>query len=234
MDWSKFPDDLIQIAGVVPLVLVRALAILLISIVFGTIFAFVSRARIPVAAQVLAVYSSFFRGVPILVQILFWYYFLPTTVGRSLGALGLSAQILSADVVVIFTFVLCYSAYLMQTIGAALSSVDSEQRLLAETLGYSTVQAHIHVIFPEALVYALPNIFNMSLNILKALSMGFVVSVIDIFAKAKIIAGTYGDYMVVYAADAVVYWALCGILYLMLNQFGNRLRGGKRAYAGEA
>lgn len=73
------------------------------------------------------------------------------------------------------------------------------------------------MIFPEALVYALPNIFNMFLNILKALSMGFVIAVIDIFAKAKIIAGTYGDYMVVYTADALVYWLLCGVLYFIIN-----------------
>ena len=70
----------------------------------------------------------------------------------------------------------------------------------------------------EALTYALPNVFNMFLNIIKALSMGFVISVIDIFAKAKIVAGTYGDYMVVYTADAIVYWILCGVLYFVIRR----------------
>lgn len=219
MDWSKFPSDVAQIAGVVPLALARALLILLLSLVFGTLFALLNEARIPVIRQILAVYASCFRGVPILVQLLFWYYFLLNAVGGALGALGISwdAKSLSADAVVIFAFVLCYSAYLMQTVGAALASVDPQQRLLARTLGYSRLQQYVHVIFPEALVYALPNIFNMFLNILKALSMGFVIAVIDIFAKAKIIAGTYGDYMVVYTADALVYWLLCGVLYFIIN-----------------
>lgn len=220
MNWNNLPSDLVQIAGVVPMVLARALTILIISTILGTLFALVSRAKVPVLTQILAVYSSFFRGVPILVQLLFWYYFLPETVGKAMGAIGVNwdKESLSADAVLLFAFVLCYGAYLMQTISAALASVDPEQRQLAETLGYTAAQVHLRVIFPEALTYALPNVFNMFLNIIKALSMGFVISVIDIFAKAKIIAGTYGDYMVVYTADAIVYWVLCGVLYFAIRR----------------
>ena len=68
MDWSKFPSDVAQIAGVVPLALARAPLILLLSLVFGTLFALLNEARIPVIRQILAVYASCFRGVPILVQ----------------------------------------------------------------------------------------------------------------------------------------------------------------------
>ncbi len=110
----------------------------------------------------------------------------------------------------VFTYTLCYSAYMMQTAQAALASLPASQEALAESLGYSKLQKFWHVMLPQALLYALPNLCNTFISIIKALSLGFTIAVVDIFAEAKVLAGLGGNYILVYTADAIVYWAVCG------------------------
>ncbi|NEG69597.1 amino acid ABC transporter permease [Bifidobacterium choloepi] len=228
-----FVNDLVQILAVVPASLLRAVIILALSIFFGTILALLAQHRIPVVTQVIHVYVSFFRGVPVLVQLMFWYYFLPQLVGaalRTAGLPGTGADDLSADAILIFTYVLCFSAYLTETATAALNSVPAEQRQLAASLGYSPWQATLRVVLPQAALYALPNICNMFVMLVKVLSLGFTIAVVDIFAEAKIIAGFYGDYIVVYTADALVFWGLCIVLTIASNHV-IRATGSRRGVA---
>ena len=223
---ATFTHDLIRISAVVPLVLFRAFLILAISSVIGTLFAMIMRARVPVITQLLVVYGSFFRGVPMLVQLLFWYYFLPESLAGAIKTFqpDWNANSVSPDFILIFAFVLCYSAYLAQTASAAIASVDVEQVLLGHSLGYTPLQRAVHIVFPQALRYAMPNVFNIFLSILKALSMGFVIAVVDIFAQAKIIAGTEGNYMSAYTAAALVYWVVCSVLYYALEHLNSKIQ----------
>lgn len=204
--------DIVQISGVVPLTLVRAFAILLLSSLLGTVLGLLACRRIPVIHQLLALYASLFRGIPTLVQLLFWYFLLPNTFAKAAGALhfGVDSNNVSADFVLVFTYTLCYSAYMMQTAQAALASLPASQEALAESLGYSKLQKFWHVMLPQALLYALPNLCNTFISIIKALSLGFTIAVVDIFAEAKVLAGLGGNYILVYTADAIVYWAVCG------------------------
>ena len=220
----QFFGYFLQILGVMPAVLLRAVAILAIGLVLGTPIALALRAHVPVLAQLLRLYTSFFRGTPILVQLLFWYYLLPQWSSSLLNTVGfhVSKNSVSADVVLIFTFALVYAAYLQETVQASLASIDPNQLELADSLGYTRWQKAIHIIIPQAVVYALPNLFNQFLNILKALSMGFAIAVIDLFAKAKLIAGLNGDYMASYSAAALVYWLVCGVLFLLMNWYLKR------------
>ncbi|RYQ18696.1 Binding-protein-dependent transport system inner membrane component [Bifidobacterium pseudolongum subsp. globosum] len=221
--------DLTQIAAVVPLTLVRAFVILLLSSVLGAALGMLARRRIPVLGWLLNLYASLFRGVPTLVQLLFWYFLLPDTFAKATVALGLSfdAHDVSASAVLIFTYTLCYSAYMMQTAQAAFASLPANQEALAQSLGYSNPQTFWHVTLPQALLYALPNICNTFISIIKALSLGFTVAVIDIFAEAKVLAGLGGNYILVYTADAIVYWAVCGTLALAADRLVQRI-GEKR------
>lgn len=217
-------DYTIKIAAIVPSVLLHAIIILALGLLFGIPVALVFRAHVPVLSQLLRLYTSFFRGTPILVQLLFWYYLLPQWSSAMLNTVGfhVSKNSVNATIVLIFTFVLVYTAYLQETVQASLASIDPNQLELADSLGYTRWQKAIHVIIPQAIVYALPNLFNMFMNVLKALSMGFTIAVIDIFAQAKLIAGLNGDYMTSYTAAALVYWALCGVLFVIMNLYLHR------------
>lgn len=130
---------------------------------------------------------------------------------------------MSATAVLIFAYTLCYSAYIMQTVQAALSSLPTSQETLARSLGYGNLQTLWHITLPQALLYALPNICNTFISIIKALSLGFTVAVVDIFAEAKVLAGLGGNYILVYMADAAVYWVVCGMLAVATDRLVSRV-----------
>ena len=58
-------------------------------------------------------------------------------------------------------------------------------------------------------MYALPNILTTFLSVMKALSVAFTISVVDIFARAKLESSLNGKYLMTFAAAALIYWLIC-------------------------
>jgi len=221
-------ESLIEIVKVVPKTLFLALVILILSFILGAMLTYIQSLNIPVVKQIIAVLQSFLRGTPNVVLLYLVYYSLPLVVTSflSLFGVGFDPASLNSAAVVIVTFSICYSVFQSEIIRGALHSLDKDQIEAAQSLGYSTIQTLRKVIIPQVMTEALPDTMNAFLIIIKALSLAFLVTVVDIFAQARLVGAQTFSYLEAFVAAALVYWVICVALTYVVNKLENRMRRG--------
>jgi len=183
----------------------------------------------PVAASA-AFYVSFFRGTPLLVQIYVIFFGLPELFDYINSRTGwhLPANDIPPLLFALFAFTINTSAYLAETIRSALQSVDSGQMEAAHAVGLTTWQGLKRIVIPQALVVALPTLGNIFLGLIKGTSLAYAVRVLEVLAKAKIIAGDGYQYLETYIDAAIIYWIVSFIfekIFIILEYRLNRFRG---------
>lgn len=223
-------ESFIEILKVVPKTLFLALIILLLSFTLGAMITYVQSLNIPVIKQIIGVLQSFLRGTPNVVLLYLVYYSLPLVLAWFLGLFNVTFDpaSLNSVAIVIVTFSICYSVFQSEIIRGALHSLDKDQIEAAQSLGYSTTQTLRKVIIPQIMVEALPDTMNAFLIIIKALSLAFLVTVVDIFAQARLVGAQTFSYLEAFVAAALVYWGICVLLTYFIDKLENRMR---RRYA---
>lgn len=218
----------VEILKVVPSTLFMAFVILIISTFLGGVITLIQQYKIPVISQVIAVFKSFMRGTPAVVLLYIMYYALPpiTAVLLSLVGIEFNPHTLSPIVTVIVTFSLTLSAFQSEIIRGAFKSVNYGQIEAAQALGYSYFQTFFRIIAPQALAEAIPDFLNSYMVIIKALSLAFLITVVDIFAQAKIMGAMTFRYLEAFVAAALIYWLLSATLTALINRYELHLRKG--------
>jgi polar amino acid transport system permease protein len=185
---------LLQAAGV-------TLALSLAGIVLGFVLgALVCAARVsnnPIVTRFAALYVSVFRGVPLLVQLLFVYYFLAEygldvpAVVAAVGSLGLSS-----------------SAYQAEILRGALNAVPRGQGEAAVALGYSQIDIWRLILLPQALRISAPPLINEFILLLKASSLVSAVGIAELTRVSMNIASmTYRPFEA-YLGGGLIYLAI--------------------------
>ncbi|KUM27264.1 amino acid ABC transporter permease [Mesorhizobium loti] len=188
------PDGFVQ--GVLLTLLVTALSMIL-AVTGGVLTALGRLSPNPAAFGVATFYASFFRGTPLLVQVLLIYLALPQF-GIILSAFASGVLALSLN----------YAAYLAETIRAGISSVDRGQREAAMALGLSRQVIAWKIIAPQAMRIIIPPAGAHFISMLKDSSL---VSIMGLW-ELNFLAQSYGratyHYMEMLLTAAVLYWAL--------------------------
>ncbi len=153
----------------------------------------------PVAAlrNFAAVWVSFLRGVPLLVQLLLFYYLLPVT--------GIDAPPLVAAVV---TVGICASAYISEIWRGAIRALPVGQREAAIAVGMSSADIWTRILLPQAITMSLPALVNELILLVKASSLVSVVGIMEITRASQAQAATTFRPMEVYLAAACIYLAI--------------------------
>lgn len=215
------------IMAAVPNTLLMATISLAAGIILGAGIAVIRIGNNRLLTIPLAVIVSFLRGVPTIVQLFIVYNSLPFFLAPLFSAVT-GSPVKPFDIspywVVYTTYILYNTAYQSETIRGALLSVDRGQYEAAVSLGISPFRAFVRIIFPQALLVALPAFFSYYLKTIKVLSLVFTVKIVDIFAAADIFAALSGRRTEAYAADAVVYWGMCILLTVAFSQWEKHLR----------
>ncbi len=221
-------EDFVGILTVVPKTLLLALVILLISTFLGGIIAIIQQYKIPIISQLITVFKSFLRGTPAVVLLYIMYYALPQISHLLLSLIGIefNPNNLNPVITVIVTFSLTLSAFQSEIIRGAFLSVNYGQIEAAYSLGYNFLQTLWRVIVPQALTEALPDFLNSYMVIIKALSLAFLITVVDIFAKAKIVGAMTFRYLEAFVAAALIYWCISALLTYLVNRYEISLRKG--------
>ena len=115
---------------------------------------------------------------------------------------------------VIFTLSLLYAAQLSQIFRSAYTAVGKSQFEAGISVGLSPFQTVTRIMIPQAIVYALPNLGNSLIALLKEGSLAYTIGLIDVMGKGNlIISRNYGAYALeTYIALAFVYWSLTLII----------------------
>ena len=210
-----------------PNTLFMAIVSLVVGIVLGSIIAVIRLGNNRIVNCVLAVIVSFLRGTPTIVQLFIIYNSLPfilAPIFSSITGSPVKPFDISPYWVVYTTYILYNTAYQSETIRGALLSVPHGQYEAAVSVGMSPFKAFIRIIFPQALIVALPTFFSYYLKTIKILSLVFTVRVVDMFAVADLFAALYSRRTEPYVADAIVYWLMCIVLTFVFAKWEKKLR----------
>ena len=176
---------------------------LLIGIVIGTVIAIIKvTPRYRLAPRVLSaicnVYVGFFRGTPIMVQLLIgWFVLLP--------ALGLH---MDETAVAIAIFGMNSGAYVSEIMRGGIQSVDGGQLEAARALGLGYWTSMLKVVVPQAVKNILPALGNEFITLIKETSVVSFISVVDVTKAFRGIADSNYEYVIPYLALAAVYLIL--------------------------
>ncbi|MEH7590836.1 amino acid ABC transporter permease [Priestia megaterium] len=192
-----------------------AVSAMILASILGLILALVRNSRIPVLTQLVAVYISFFRAIPMLVQLFLFYFGLPQLFPVFDGISAVTAAIIG--------FSLKESAFLAEIFRAALNSVEKGQLEACLSVGMTRVQSYLRVIFPQALRNALPGAGNTFITLIKESALAFTLGVAEMFAQAKMMAAASFNFFETYLAIALIYWLVVIVVTLLQQQLEKRI-----------
>jgi len=162
-------------------------------------------------------YIQFFRGTPLLVQLLLIYYGLPPY----LAMIGIRISPFSAAVIALG---LNSAAYQAEYFRGAIQSIRMGQMMAARSMGMSKVQAIRYVILPQALRIVIPSWSNELIYGIKYSSLAYFLSLTELtFTGKKIIAKTARTFET-YIIVALIYLAIVLIVSQLLRMLENRVR----------
>ncbi|QDL94482.1 amino acid ABC transporter permease (plasmid) [Paroceanicella profunda] len=208
------------ILGYVPLTLGMALAGMVAALVLACLLAVERVARVPVLDPLVVLFISFFRGTPLLVQLFLFYYGLPQVMPVLVNIDGVSAAILGLT--------LHFSAYMAESIRAAILGVERSQWEAARAVGMSPMTMMLRIILPQAARIAAPTLVNYFIDMIKSTSLAFTLGVTEMMGAAQKEAAGSFLYFEAFLVVAVIYWAIVETLSWAQRRLETRLG---RAYA---
>ncbi len=144
------------------------------------------------------IYIEFFRGVP-LVMVIFWFWFIvPALAGKALPEYS----------VALTAFVVFEAAYLAEIVRAGIQSVPRGQVEAATATGLSSAQTMRQVILPQALRNMIPALVTQFIVLLKDTSLASIIGYVDLTKAAQIVNNREIRPFELYLFIAVIYW-LC-------------------------
>jgi His/Glu/Gln/Arg/opine family amino acid ABC transporter permease subunit len=146
----------------------------IMGILFGLTTAIIRVTKVKVLSQIAVIYVDFFRGTPLLMQIIFVYYALPY-VGINLPAPLAGIVALSIN----------SGAYVSEIFRAGIESIDKGQTEAARSLGLSYMQAMRYVVIPQTMKRVLPPLTNEFVALIKDSSLLSVIAISELMRTAK-------------------------------------------------
>ncbi|MBP3377469.1 MAG: amino acid ABC transporter permease [Clostridia bacterium] len=193
--------------------LIIAVIGLVIGIVIGTLIATVrvlpKYKTLPrVLDGICTFYVGLFRGTPMVVQLLLFYYVLLPLMGVHMSSLAVS----------VLVFGLNSGAYISEIMRSGIQSVDRGQMEAGRAVGLSFATTMLKIVIPQAVKNILPTLGNEFIALIKETSVVSFVGASDLYKAFNMIGTNSYEFMVPYLAMAVIY-----IVLVMLITLGIKL-----------
>ncbi len=222
--WDLFVESFITDKGYINVLkglgvtLITAITALVIGIILGTLVAFIqlSKSKNPLMVAVRWIakgYVGFFRGTPIVVQLLLAYYVLFPLMGISLGSLNTC----------ILIFGLNSGAYVSEIMRAGIQSVDAGQMEAGRALGLGFYPTMLKIVIPQAIKNILPTMGNEFIALIKDTSVVSFVAAVDLYKVFTEIGNVNYEYLAPYLMMALIYIALIMLITLFFKLIENQL-----------
>lgn len=196
---------------------------LAIGIVIGTVIAAVKvmpkyKLLPRVLDKIVTVYVGFFRGTPIVVQLLMAYYVLFPIMGVNIGSLNTC----------ILVFGLNSGAYVSEIMRGGILSVDPGQMEAGRAVGLSFFTTMMNIVVPQAIKNILPSLGNELIALVKDTSVVSFVAAVDLYKTFTEIGNKSYEYLVPYAFMALIYILLVMIITIGIKFLEKGLRKSDR------
>jgi L-cystine transport system permease protein len=225
-DTDVLLPDLWDILGAVPVTVAMALTIFVLSTIIGSLFALIEHRRIPVLRELVVAYKVIFKGVPMVVVIFLVYYSLPFILQYLAALVGVKMNGYGTPnwVILVVALIACVAAFQAEVVKGALNSFDTGQADAAHSLGYTGSQLFRRILFPQVVVAAIPDLANSVMVIMKALSLGFAIEVVDIFAQSQLTAALNFYYLEAFVIAVIIYMVMAYIVTQIADRTEKALR----------
>lgn len=203
--------------GIVITVFVTVISFILV-LILGLIGGLGRLSKNRVIYGIATLYVEIIRGIPLLVQLIWWYFAFPVIVqelGRRLNFEPLISYKPNPIAMAIMGLVVCYGAYMSEIYRAGIQSIPKGQTEAARSLGMNYFQAMRYVIIPQAVRVILPPVGNEFIALLKDSSLVSVVAVTDLTRRSR-------EYMSTHF-NPIETWTMAALLYLILTLLAARL-----------
>ncbi|MEG0980044.1 MAG: amino acid ABC transporter permease [Oscillospiraceae bacterium] len=196
---------------------------LIIGIIIGTLIATVRvLPKYKTMPKILNGFCSFyvglFRGTPIVVQLLIFYYVILPLMGIKIASV----------VVAIIVFGMNSGAYISEMMRGGIMSVDSGQMEGGRAVGLSYATTMIKIVIPQAVKNILPTLGNEFIALIKETSVVSFIAATDLYVAFNYIGSNNYEFMIPYLVMAVIYIVIVLFISGLIKLMERRLRKSDR------
>ena len=204
-----------------------------VGIVLGTVLAMMRLSENPLLRIVAGGYIGVFRGTPILVQLLFWF-FLGTVLPRISLGVPFGPEFFSVPTNTLITqfgaailgLGLNEAAYMAEIVRAGIGSVDRGQTEAAEALGMKPWLTYRRVVLPQAARLIVPPTANEVISMLKLTSLALVIGLPELTTTVQLIYGRTFQQVPLLIVASIWYLVLTTILTVLQSRIEHRMSRG--------
>lgn len=226
---NKFLEILIDYKGYVKVIeglentIKIAVIGLIIGIVIGTLIATIrvipKYKTLPrVLNSICTFYVGFFRGTPMVVQLLLFYYVVLPLMGINLPSVS----------VAIAVFGLNSGAYISEIMRSGIQSVDYGQTEGGRSVGLSFATTMMKIVIPQAVKNILPTLGNEFIVLIKETSIVSFIGAADLYVAFNYIGSNSYEFMVPYLAMAIIYIVIVCLITLLIKFMERSLKKSDR------
>ena len=196
---------------------------LIVGIIIGTLIAAVrvmpKYKRLPrVLNSICGFYVAMFRGTPMVVQLLVFYYVLFPLLGWKITGLQ----------VAMLVFGLNSGAYISEIMRGGIQSVDPGQMEAGRAVGLSFSTTMLKIVIPQAVKNILPTMGNEFITLIKETSVVSFVGAADLYVAFNYIGSNSYEFMVPYLVMAMIYIVLVLIISMLVRLMERSLKKSDR------
>ena len=180
--------------------------VLVFSIPLGIMLAFSMQISLKPLQWLLNIYIWIMRGTPLLLQLIFIYYVLPS--------IGIRLDRIPAAII---AFTLNYAAYFAEIFRGGISSIPTGQYEAAKVLKFTPVQTIRLIILPQVVKIVLPSVFNEVMTLVKDTSLVYALGISDLILASRTAANRDASLAPMFVAG-LIYLLLIGLATLVARQ----------------
>ncbi|RSJ89978.1 amino acid ABC transporter permease [Streptococcus cristatus] len=180
--------------------------VLVFSIPLGIMLTFSMQIRLKPLQWLLHIYIWIMRGTPLLLQLIFIYYVLPS--------IGIRLDRIPAAII---AFTLNYAAYFADIFRGGISSIPTGQYEAAKVLKFTPVQTIRLIILPQVVKIVLPSVFNEVMTLVKDTSLVYALGISDLILASRTAANRDASLAPMFVAG-LIYLLLIGLATLIAKQ----------------
>ncbi len=161
------------------------------------------------------VYITVIRGIPVVVQLMIWYFVILVTQDNDV-------------VVAVVAFGFNSAAYVAEIFRGGIMSIDNGQFEAGRSLGFNYVQTMVYIVIPQTIKATLPTLLNEIIALLKETSVAGYVGIMDLTKAGDLIRGRTFQAFMPLIAVAVIYLITVVVLTKVFSVIERRLRKSER------
>ncbi|MFR6066298.1 MAG: amino acid ABC transporter permease [Eubacterium sp.] len=192
---------------------------LVIGIVIGTLIATIrvvpkTNPVLKVLEKIGGLYVNLFRGTPIVVQLLVFYYVLLPLMGIKLDSVSVAVAVFGMN----------SGAYVSEIMRAGILSVDPGQMEGGRSVGLSYGTTMTKIIIPQAVKNILPTLGNEFISLIKETSVVSFVGATDLYVAFNRIGSNSYEFMIPYLVMAIIYIVIVFVISMLIKLMERSLR----------